>query len=201
MSTPDRFLFFLADSLTPAEGRQGLVGKISARGDQLFMHTNEISFTRCIELQNRLAIWSGCLRTFDAGHLGRTLAENFANRATRKLHEPCDAAQAVPLFMQLENRRSRAVVQHGPSPAQNVLPYNGSPPGTAEDSAPTPHVLFPRDFAALLDEAVGVPVALPSPTLRYRSEGFPRNWVVVEMPATPGRPSGKATGRPASVGV
>src|SRR3989449_9046666 len=97
------------------------------------MHTNEISFTRCIELQNRLAIRSGYLGTFDAGHLGRTCAENFSNRTARQPHDPCDAAQTVPLFMQLENRRSRVLVQHGPSPAQNVLPYNGSPPGTAED--------------------------------------------------------------------
>src|SRR5437660_276685 len=120
MSTPDRFLFFLADSLTPAEGRQGLVGKISAGGDQLFMHTNEISFARCIELQNRLAVRSSCFRSFDAGHLGRTGAEHFANRAARQPHDPCDAAQTVPLFMQLENRHSRVVVQHGPCPAYSA---------------------------------------------------------------------------------
>ena len=129
------------------------------------MHTNEISFTRCIELQNRLAIWSGCFRSFDAGHLGRTGAENFANRAARQPHDPCDAAQTVPLFMQLENRHSRVLVQHGPSPAQNVLPYNGSPPGTAEDSAPTPHV----PFQEILQRSLTKPSVCPS---RYRAQHF-----------------------------
>ncbi len=67
---PRRSFFDLTDAVTPAEGRQRLIGQFGSFGNQLLMDPDQVAAAGGIELQNPLPVWLGALRTRDGRNFG-----------------------------------------------------------------------------------------------------------------------------------
>jgi hypothetical protein len=65
-----RLLFDLTDAVTPAEGRQRLVGQFGSFGNQFLMDPDQVAAAGGIEFQKPLPVRLGALRTKDGRHFG-----------------------------------------------------------------------------------------------------------------------------------
>src|SRR6516164_10229179 len=120
------------------------------------MHPHQIAFTTSVELQDLLVIGCGFFCAHQVGYQLRTRAQHLAYGAPRKLHSPGNATDTMPLLLELQNRSSRALIQHRPSPGESVRPSVASRAEIDLDNGPTPDVRD-RQVCATLPAAIADP--------------------------------------------
>ena len=103
----------LPDSFPAAEGGERRIRERRARGHQFLMDSHEIAFALREQLEDLLAERHGFLVPLDLRYGAGARLQHLANALPRDLQQPRNLALPHPLRMQLENRGSLSLTQHG----------------------------------------------------------------------------------------